>query len=752
MGRRACCLLVAGLGAACAAEAAAAGRWETYIRPYGIADIKAGADSVWVGTTNAGLVLYDRRTGAFSSVARSPGGLPANEISALAVDRKRRLWVGTLGKGVGVMSNTGGWRVLNAFDGLPTDTVTSISAVGDTVWVGTTGGLLFWDGREVSGVLPDGTNPSPFGTSRITGVVETGDSVWVATPSGVFLGRISSGLQTWTDQASSTLPGTTISALVSDGSSVLVLAGALTYGWDGVAWVATSDIGTVLRLSQDHGVILASTDIGLYRWNATTWAQVPGAPASQTVGQGKFVLAAAVDPAGELFAGSFLGLYQQPVPPDPWTPRIFPGPCGNDLVNLAVDAASVYVTTRTDGYAGGIGRLRAGAWLNWMPLPPCESCTDRPYVPGADNFAIMIDHQGFKWVSAWSWAVEVLDDSGPTPYFTHLWTGTTTAEDRHTWGIAMAPDANGGRWIGGDAPGIDTNPPGGLDYYSADGLYRRTYLRANTPELISDQIRALVPDARGRMWVGGVKYSTGGGVNYFTIPTPPDTVLAFGESLALGTGDGMDVRGVALYGDSIWVLSADALRLFRSPLDTRPVVYPKLGPVSGVRPLEVTRDGSVWVTAEGGVRRFLPGAGTDGFIDYTSDNSPLVSENARSIRAEPGSGAVWIATDGGLNRFDPDYVSPPPPRLAQLHVRVFPNPIHLTGLGFALRLSGEGMSYRGAVYDLDGRRLKSIAVEGNGAVAWDGRDQHGELVPPGLYFVRVEAGGRTASARVAVLR
>jgi hypothetical protein len=254
------------------------------------------------------------------------------------------------------------------------------------------------------------------------------------------------------------------------------------------------------------------------------------------------------------------------------------------------------------------------------------------------------------------------------------------------------------------------------------------------------------------MWVGGVKYGTGGGVNYFTIPTPPDTVLSFGASLTLASGDAMDVRGIALYGDSIWVLSSDALRLFRSPLDTRPTVYPKLGPVAGIRPVEVTRDGSVWTTAEGGVRRFPPGATTDGFIDYTTDNSPLASDNVRSIRAEPGSGAVWIATDGGLNRFDPDYVPPPAPRLAHLSVRVFPNPIHLTGLGFGLRLTGEGMSYRGAVYALDGRKLRSVGVEGNGGVVWDGRDDRGGLVSPGLYFVRVEAGGRTATARVVVLR
>ena len=41
---------------------------------------------------------------------------------------------------------------------------------------------------------------------------------------------------------------------------------------------------------------------------------------------------------------------------------------------------------------------------------------------------------------------------------------------------------------------------------------------------------------------------------------------------------------------------------------------------------------------------------------------------------------------------------------------------------------------------------------GNGAVVWDGRDDEGRLVSPGIYFVRAEAGGRAVVARVVLLR
>jgi hypothetical protein len=122
------------------------------------------------------------------------------------------------------------------------------------------------------------------------------------------------------------------------------------------------------------------------------------------------------------------------------------------------------------------------------------------------------------------------------------------------------------------------------------------------------------------------------------------------------------------------------------------------------------------------------------------------------VRAEPGTNAVWIGTANGLNRLDIDYTPPAPPPLQALRVRVWPNPVSLTGLGFTLRLSGDGTSYRGSVYSLDGRRVRDVTVSANGAVAWDGRDDTGALVPPGVFFLRVEAGGRHATARVVVLR
>ena len=46
------------------------------------------------------------------------------------------------------------------------------------------------------------------------------------------------------------------------------------------------------------------------------------------------------------------------------------------------------------------------------------------------------------------------------------------------------------------------------------------------------------------------------------------------------------------------------------------------------------------------------------------------------------------------------------------------------------------------------RRFESA----NGAAFWNGRDREGRIVPPGIYLARIEAGGLTKTARIALLR
>ena len=61
-----------------------------------------------------------------------------------------------------------------------------------------------------------------------------------------------------------------------------------------------------------------------------------------------------------------------------------------------------------------------------------------------------------------------------------------------------------------------------------------------------------------------------------------------------------------------------------------------------------------------------------------------------------------------------------------------------------------------ALYDAGGRRVRWLARGsfggGEHAVAWDGEDQEGRLLPSGLYIVRLEIEGRALTTRMVAMR
>jgi hypothetical protein len=112
--------------------------------------------AVWQGRmaagTLGGIVLADPATGAIQKILRSPAGLPSNSILCVAVSPSGALWAGTADKGVARLKADGGYRrTLTSFDGLPTDRVQTIYVHGDSIWVGTSGGVALFTENPSSG-------------------------------------------------------------------------------------------------------------------------------------------------------------------------------------------------------------------------------------------------------------------------------------------------------------------------------------------------------------------------------------------------------------------------------------------------------------------------------------------------------------------------------------------------------------------------------------------------------------------------
>jgi ligand-binding sensor domain-containing protein len=743
--------------------ALAAGAWNTYLRPYTYNDLLGDGDTLWCATLEGGLLRFTPSTGHFTSIVREPNGLASNRTTTLALDRSRHLWVGTQGAGLSVLSpDRSRWDLLNGIDGLLSDSITVLTAVGDTLWIGTTKGLTLMNtthladpDRGVGGSVPDPLCPTPFASNYITGVAILSDTAWVATRSGIYLSSVS-GTCEWAEQNTG-LVTSTVDALVTDGQTLLALDASQVQRFDIATrrWVGTGPPSAARGMWNDFGTVAVACSLGVYRWNGAGWDLVNGAlrsrPVPANVGprSAGTVFAVGADRTGRLFAANRDSIYLEPAGSGPW-PAVFPAdaPPGNNIHNIILEGSRLYVTTDIEG----IGRYADGRWKYW-PGSSVFTDSDTTFRAGLFAYALLVDRQGRKWVGCWDSALEQFVDDGAVPSFTHWWptsslcgpgnpTACTNPVARHTFAWCAALDSSGGHWFGMDTPRDEQLKAMGVEFYDASGAYVGHY-SADSSGLRDNPVHGLTVDRHNTLWVG---LRGNGGIDYFTVPAPG----AQPDVRHVPATDHLLIQGLFAHGDSLWALTTSELRHY--DLNGNLIgSYDILGGAAsnGSRPLEVARDGTVWVGTTSGIRVFRPNGSTE---DITVANSPLADADVRAIQIDPATGAVWIATVAGINRYDPSYVPPPPPSLPELEIRLYPNPARISNVGLGVRLAGNGSSYSGEIYDLSGRRLHAFNNLGNGTVFWNGRDDGGSLAHPGIYFLRVAAGGRTGVVRFALVR
>jgi len=756
------------------ASARAQGKWDTYLHMRSCNDLLVHRDTVWVATGEAGLLRFRRSNDEWVPITREPSGLAGNNVRAVTFDRTGNLFAAVPGKGVSRLGTSGDWSLLNAFDGLPSDTTLALRAQGDTVWIGTTRGLALWDGETVAGSVPDLGTPSPFSNNNIGGIAITGDSLFVSTPNAIYVARLSQRLTPWT-QITAVFPLTNINVrgIATDGRTLLALISGLNSGGGNIqsgfrwvpgtaSWVIENPAGSgggqaVRRLRDDNGIILATTLAGTHmRSPLGVWTQFPNSPATDNLDTPALEVSSIIvpsltgsaDPDTFVFGSTGGRLLERALPQ--WTSRTPPGPVGNNCRALAWSDGTLYVSYNGEG----VSHMTSGVWRNYPAGSSCAGAgCDTTYVGTSYPSTILVDPLRRKWVSFWEGPLSVIADSTSPPAFQHLFYSSGNADSAHlhyTIHAAAAdstPGAQAGRWFGLDSDriGADIGNPQGLDLYAADGRFVRNF-GTEHPGLRNGLIRGLACDRSNQMWVG-YKGTSSAGVSTFTVPGNLDADISLSD---VPNTSLKDVFGIAAQGDSVWVLASDGLMRFRQSSRSLVSTLQIAGPpaLASMHPLAVTRDGSVFVGTTGGLRVHRRGQQP---VDYTPDNSPLATLEVRAIYAEP-SGAVWVATSGGINRFDPDYLPPPEPVLPSLHVKLYPNPTWLTGAGMVLRLTGEASAYQGEIHDLTGRLVHRFSVAGNGATIWDGRDLDGRQVRTGMYFVRVRGGGAEANSRVVVVR
>ena len=166
--------------------------------------------------------------------------------------------------------------------------------------------------------------------------------------------------------------------------------------------------------------------------------------------------------------------------------------------------------------------------------------------------------------------------------------------------------------------------------------------------------------------------------------------------------------------------------------------------------IEVDGNNNKWVaTGSSGAFLFSP-SGNETIFQFTTDNSPLPSNEVRDIAIDDATGLIYFATQNGLVAFKGNQASQPQENLE--NVFAFPNPVR-PGFEGDVTIDGLTDNARIKITDIEGNLVYEVVSQG-GSVQWDTRSFSGNKVSSGVYllFISTDDNIETTVSKVMIVR
>ena len=158
-----------------------------------------------------------------------------------------------------------------------------------------------------------------------------------------------------------------------------------------------------------------------------------------------------------------------------------------------------------------------------------------------------------------------------------------------------------------------------------------------------------------------------------------------------------------------------------------------------------------WVGTNDNGLYLISADGLETIHHFTTENSPLPSNTIESVAINGNNGEVFIGTSNGLASYMSD-ATEPEDRLDAGNIHAYPNPVRA---GYSGNISITGLTYDCNVKIVDAAGLLINEGTSNGGIySWNGRNQRGEKVPGGVYYVLTydSNGNEGASTKILITR
>ena len=238
-----------------------------------------------------------------------------------------------------------------------------------------------------------------------------------------------------------------------------------------------------------------------------------------------------------------------------------------------------------------------------------------------------------------------------------------------------------------------------------------------------------------------------------------------GEELGGGNLPSTDIKALAFDNQNrLWIGTRKGLRVLYSvgsffedgaDTDSQPIIILEDGVpqellfLQSITDIEVDGSNNKWVsTATSGVF-YLSSNGQETLLRFTTDNSPLPSDNVLDIAIDDFNGTVYFATKDGLVAYDGVSTAP---RDDLESVYAYPNPVRPNFYG-NVTIDGLMAKANVKITDITGNLVFETTSEG-GSVQWDTTAFGKYRVASGVYLVLITSDDNllTKVAKIMVIR
>ena len=645
---------------------------------------------VWIGTSSAGLAMLDvdRRDFRYYDHRSSPG-IGSDDVWSVASMPDGSLWFGTANGGLHRLAPDGAITRFMPRTGdprsLPDASVGQLAVAPDgMLWIGTKNGVARWTGRDFERLPADALN-----SQAVNGLsIDSDGDLWIGTPRGVSVRYPDGGISRdpWGDYRK-----TLFHMLLRDRS--------------GIAWLDTVD-----GLGRDsEGVV---RNVPLYS-NAAHGAVKPSWSRAYEDREG-----------GLWFASSDSGLWYLR---SNWhrfsvLPRQLDDPASS---------ANAYVHGIAPSQTGDMWLVGSGGTLD--RLDPETGNIEHVLTDAGAGYMPMGVHEdaaGTVWISYYQGLARLDPATGEVKRWGVQDGPDAALPSERAW---FAEDAEGALWIASEADGVQVRDAEGavLDTIAADG---RRGLAAGS------SVRQLGVGPDGAVWIAGSQgllQWNAGDHRFEPVPGAPHAMV-----YAYAQGDD---------GHSVWLARFGALERYR--WQGASLVwqerYDRRQGLPELAPNGITIDGAgvVWMTSVRGLIRFDPGTRSSRVYGVL-DGLPSQEFGERPV-PRPQDGRIAAATPDGLVLFDPAVVHPakgaPQLVVESISVRRGDARVELpVDRGFALQHDDRDLRITARLLSFDNARSHRYAFQlDHYDPDWVEVDASGERtfsqLPPGDYALRVKA-------------